>query len=110
MADSYWSKIPKWKLIAYSILTVIILIAQDTVSQGLILLTGLYMGWRAIKLVTHSLHCASCQMKLAGAVLLFVGAVFMAGPHMLMLLVVVLWADALMIDRNDQKTGRAYYG
>ncbi len=110
MTQSYWQKIPKWKLIVYSILTVIILVAQQTVSQALVVLTGLYMGWRAIKLVTHSLHCASCQMKLAGAVLLFLGALFMAGPHMLMLLVAVLWVDALMIDKNDRKTGVAYYG
>ena len=110
MTTSYWSQIPKGKLIVYGILTIIIFVAQQTVAQALILLTGLYMGWRVVKLVSHSLHCPSCQIKLAGAVLLFLGAIFMAGPYMLMLLVFVLWADALLIDKNDRNTARAYYG
>lgn len=110
MSKTYWEQLSKTKLAIYAVLTAIIVLAQETVAQGLVIVTGLYVAWRAIKLISHSLHCPSCQMKLAGAVLLFFGAVFMAGPHMLMLLVLVLWADALLIDKNDSRGTGAYYG
>ena len=99
----------KTKLVIYAAITLVLLVAQDVFAQLLILLTGAYAGYRAIILASHGFGCSSCQLKLAGAIFVFLTALIFSTPRIYYLVIVLLWIDLLLKDENTTPT-TSFYG
>ena len=100
--------INKTKLVIYAAITLVLLLAQDVFAQLLILLTGTYAGYRTIILASHGFGCSSCQLKLAGALFVFITAIIFSTPRIYYLVIVLLWLDLLLKDENATPTTNFY--
>lgn len=89
------------KLIAYIILTVLLLLAQATFIQILVILTGLYAGWRLMVLISHGITCMTCQFKFIVALVLFLAVLILQAPRIAYLVVILLWVDYSTKDPNE---------
>lgn len=105
-----YQHINKTKLVIYAAITLVLLLAQDVFAQLLILLTGAYAGYRAIILASHGFGCSTCQLKLAGAIIVFLTAAVFSTPRIYYLVIVLLWMDLLLKDENNTTTTTTFYG
>ena len=100
----------KTKLAIYAALTLLLLLAQDVFAQVLLLVTGAYAGYRAIILASHGFGCSTCQLKLAGAIIVFLTALVFSTPRIYYLVIVLLWLDILLKDENNTSPTTNFYG
>ncbi len=92
-------------------LTLFVLFAQELFTQLLILITGLYLGWRTITLISHGIGCPTCQFKFATALFFFITAIMVQSPRIAWLVVGLVWLDLFLKDKNEGvKSWNAYYG
>ncbi|MFT4250301.1 MAG: hypothetical protein ACMXYD_02990 [Candidatus Woesearchaeota archaeon] len=89
------------KLVAYIALTLLLVLAQATFLGLLVILAGGYTAWRLFVLISHGISCATCQIKFAGALILFLTVLILQRPDIAYLVILLLWLDYFTKDKNE---------